>query len=107
MLLLKRDGLGQDVEASTHQIDVADLVVPHDAVNSLIVVTADRRSEVDLDSHKGVGLDDSFSHRETENIEAIADELEADRQIAVVLHREQTVGRAVVLNLTERDGACR
>ena len=105
VLLLERDQLSQDVEAGAHKVDVAHLVIPDDAVNTFIVVSTDRRIEVYFYPDKGMGLHYSFGHGEAENIEAVAQKLETDWQIRVVVDCEQAVSRAVKLNFTELDGA--
>lgn len=107
VLLLNWDWLVQDVKTSAHKVNVAHFMVPDDAVHSLIVVGADGRCEVDLDSDEGLGLDDSFCHCETEHIEAVAEELEVYGQVRVIVDRKQPVGRIILLDFTELDRARR
>lgn len=81
VLLLNRDRLCKNVEASAHQIYEENLMVSYDAEDSFIVIAAHCRSKVDFDTNKRMGFDASFSHCETEDIELLSNELKAYWQI--------------------------
>ena len=101
MSLLKRNWLGQNIEASSHEINVDHLVIAYDAVDSLVVVAAHDWGKVDLNADKGVSLYNAFRHRETEDVEPIRQELEADWKVRVVVNCEQSVRAALVLHFSE------
>ena len=68
MSLLERDRLRQDVKAGAHEVNVENLVVANNAVNTLVVVSAVDRSEVYLDTHERLRFDYTLSDREAEDV---------------------------------------
>ncbi len=52
MLLLNWNRLGQNIETCTHEINIANFMISHDAKDSFIVVSADSWIKIDLYSHK-------------------------------------------------------
>lgn len=67
-------------------------MVADDAVDALVVVAADSRSEVNFYPDKGMSLHNTLQGRESEHIEAVSQELKVYWQVRVVMHRKQTIG---------------
>lgn len=86
MSLLKRYWFGQNIEASSHKVDVDNFVIAYYAVDSLIVIATYNWWEVDLNADKWVSLHNAFRHRESKDVEPIWQELEADWKVRVVVN---------------------
>ena len=91
MLLLNWNRLSQNIETCTHEINITNFMISHDAKDSFIVVSADSWIKIDLYSHKWLSFYNAFSHRKPKTVVSIRDELEADWQIRVVMNVENSV----------------
>lgn len=76
-------------------------MVSHEAENPLIVVTSTLRAKCDDDSLACMGLNDTLSHGNREQIALISEELERGGQIAVIDDVEETVGCLLSLHFAE------
>jgi len=70
---------GQNVKRSTHQVYVQNLVVTHNAENSLIVVTATFRAKPDNNSLRRVRLQCAHSLAEAKHVVGIGYKLARSR----------------------------
>lgn len=83
--------LVEDVIAGADQIDVQDLVVPHDTVDALIVVGGGLGGEGDDDAGLRLGVDLALNLGEGENVLVVSEELEGSRQVTIVDDVEEAV----------------
>ena len=101
--LTQRNWLGENIIASSNQIDEEDFVILDHTEDSFIVVACLAWVEVDDHSHRGQWFDDSFSHREGKCIALVSNELERCWQVTRVNHIQKSVGLCLHLNFTETD----
>ena len=104
MSLEKWHGLGQNVEASTHEIDEETLMISDDAEYSLVVVPGGLRVELDDDSHLTLGRNGSFNLRKAENISSIVEELEIRWLVRIINNIQKSVGALRKLDFTKVNG---
>ena len=103
MLLLNRNRLGQNIKTSSHEVNITNFMISHDAKDSFVIVAADSWIEVDLHSHEWLSFDNAFRHRKPKTVVSIRDELEADWQIRVVMNVEDSVCAAWLLHFSKMD----
>ena len=104
MSLEKWHGLGQNVEASTHEIDEEALMISDDAEYSLVVVPGSLRVELNDDSHLTLGRNGSLNLRKTENISSIVEELEIRWLVRIINNIQKSVGALRKLDFTKVNG---
>ena len=101
MTLAQGHRLRQDIVARANQVDEEDLVVLDEAEDALVVVACALWAESDDDALGGMSLDDSLSHGEGEQVALICEELEAGRQVTIIDHVQETIGRLLGIDFTE------
>ena len=103
MLLLDRNWLGKDVKTCTHEININYFMISHDTVNTLVVIAATKRCEIDLYANKRLRFNNTFSLGETKHVVAISDKLKTYRQVRMVVDTEKTICTTGVLYFSELD----
>ena len=101
--LHERNWLGQDVEASTDEVDVKYLVVADNAKHSVVIVSTDLWVKADDNSAEGMRLHNALSLGKAEDVALVSDELEAGGQLRGVVHVQKAVSRALVLHFAKVD----
>ena len=104
MSLEKRHRLGQNVEASTHEIDEEALMISDDAEYSLVVVPGGLRVELNDDSHLTLGRNGSLNLRKAEYISSIVEELEIRWLVRIINNIQKSVSALRKLDFTKVNG---
>ena len=104
--LLQWDGFGENIEASSHKIDIEHRVVPDHAENAFIKVSDLWRIKCNDDPSERKRFHRPFGLREAEQIILVSDKLESRGHVVVVLHVDQSVGRGGLSNLTKMNRIC-
>jgi hypothetical protein len=103
VLLFNWKGLGQNIETSTHHVNIKDSVVPNKTEYSLIEVSDSRGFPSDNNARKRERLDNAFSLGEGELVVLVSHELESSWQVVVVLDLDQPISRILNCYFTKLD----